>query len=134
MEKALIAYEAIRNLPEALRKSFIVRYHLRRAYKAAKAIERHPYMTIGRSRHVSIAVFNAVLQVQDNSYAYMIKPGSNKTDPTTIFKKDSVTLQPRDDFLKALVVLENTTALLEKSLTKFDTRRKEKEINKADRS
>ena len=126
----MLEYKAIRDLPEPLRESELVQYALRKAYKAFKAIERHPYMSIGPKHNVSISAYNAVLQVQDNGYAYMIKPGGI-FDPTAAFRKDSADLQPRNDLLKALVVLEETTAKLRSSLKRFNNNQKEKDIRKA---
>lgn len=90
-------------------------------------------MTLGPQYHISISTNNAVLQVQDNAYAQMIKPGK-MTDPARVAAPDSAKLQPRGDLFKALLTLEKSTARLERALKKHNDLNKEKAIRKGSQS
>lgn len=90
-------------------------------------------MTLGPQYHVSISAYNAVLQVQDNAYAHMIRPGETAA-PTRIFITDAAKLQPRGDLIKALNNLEETTAKLQRALKKHNDLKKQKAIKKAHRA
>lgn len=90
-------------------------------------------MTLGPQYRVSIATYNAVLQIQDNAYAHMIKPGK-MADPAGVVDTDSAKLQPRGDLLKALLTLEKSTAKLQKALKKHNDLKRGKAVKKAHRA
>lgn len=132
VDRALTRYQAVLDLPEDLKETNSVQYALRKAYKAAQAIEGHPYRALGPKHHVSISAYNAVLQVQDNAYAYMINPKpEGMIDPTAALGWYAAKLQPRNDFLNSLASLGKTTAKLEKAWNKFCEKEKVTAIKKA---